>query len=75
MEGPNAVPDAAGTPYPAYKTTQIQYIAEVRPDKRSASGNFAFVISLKGPFGPFLMVSFNNFQDAVNNKLHTHTNQ
>ncbi|EFH7727772.1 TPA: hypothetical protein ACGTLX_001269 [Escherichia coli] len=41
------MPDAALTPYPAYKIVQIQYIAEFRrPDKRSASGIFAFAISL-----------------------------
>ncbi|AUT27656.1 hypothetical protein C1192_11455 [Escherichia marmotae] len=40
-------PDAAWTPYPAYKTMQIQYIAvSCRPDKRSASGNLAPVITL-----------------------------
>lgn len=41
------MPDAARTPYPAYKTSKIQYIAgESRPDKRIASGNFVFVINL-----------------------------
>lgn len=33
------VPDAAWTPYPAYKSLRIQYIVwKFRPDKRSASG-------------------------------------
>ena len=37
-------------PYPAYKVSQIQYIAKKtrRPDKRSASGNYTFVIRLEG---------------------------
>ncbi len=44
------MPDAALTPYPAYKVLQIQYIAgTARPDKRSASGYFAFVISRRHP--------------------------
>ncbi len=44
------MPDAALTPYPAYKVLQIQYIADIRrPDKRSASGYFAFVISRRHP--------------------------
>ena len=37
------MPDAALTPYPAYKVLQIQYIGLIR----SATGNFAFGISLK----------------------------
>ena len=44
------MPDAALTPYLAYKVQQIQYITgTARPDKRSASGNFAFVISRRHP--------------------------
>ncbi len=36
--------------YLAYKVLQIQYITgTARPDKRSASGYFAFVISRRHP--------------------------
>ncbi|CAM7765779.1 hypothetical protein ESCOMMO228B1_09930 [Escherichia coli] len=44
------MPDAALTPYPAYKVRRFNILQVLRrPDKRSASGYFAFVISRRHP--------------------------
>ncbi len=56
--------DAARAPYPAYKIVQIQNIAGTRrPDKRSASGNVAFVISLARFSAGFIV--FNAYSTAT----------